>query len=97
MSEQATDVSHLLQPLDWTMDRDGAATAYTPFGFYHVRKQQHAGWQWGYCFDDYYDEGDFDCESIAGGQAAAWAHWVARVSPIIALPAPPAAAQGDEG
>ncbi|MCX5580254.1 hypothetical protein [Kaistia terrae] len=93
MSEQTSDVSHLIQPLDWTMDRDGDASAYTPFGSYRVTFVEGLGWRWGYCFSEYYDDDDFGCSCRKAGMDAAWANWVKRVSPILTLPVPPAVAK----
>lgn len=91
--DQNRDVSHLILPLDWSKDRDGDASAYTPFGSYHVRYVEDLGWRWGYCFDEYYDEDEFGCSCRKKGMEAAWSDWVKRLSPAIALPAPPTAAK----
>lgn len=36
-------------------------------------------WVWGYCFDEYYDEAEHDCDSLEDGKAKAEAHYRERL------------------
>jgi hypothetical protein len=53
-------------------------TAATPFGSYEITKSSE-GLHWGYCFDEYYDEDRFPCDSVTDGKKAAWQNWVERI------------------
>ena len=72
-----------IAPLDWVKGREGERSAQTPFGSYYVRSEEYRGIVWGYCFDEYYDEDSFSCESYEDGMSQAWADWVKRISPAL--------------
>ena len=40
---------------------------------------EYETWNWGYCFDEYYDEDTFDCKTLAEGKTAAQNHWEERL------------------
>jgi len=71
-------------PLAWVVWCDGWQ-AHTPFGSYTVEPNSRAsGWLWRYCFDEVYDEDSFSCDDADEGKSLAWAHWLDRVSPVVA-------------
>jgi hypothetical protein len=80
---------------DWGPDEEGGVS-YTAgaygFGTYSVRRwTKDEPWQWRYCFDEYYDEGDEQCDSLADGKRKAQAEWDGRVQEIVASAKPAAA------
>lgn len=71
-----------IKPLVWDgYDRDGVfMTASTPFGSYRCECDPgESNCTWGFCFDEYYDEDEFECDSIEDGMFKAQAHWVNRI------------------
>lgn len=84
-----------VKPLEWKLswgpydDGDECHTAFTPFGSYSV-KRIDGGWVWGFCFDEYYDEDEFDCADIEDGKRSAEAHWQERCSDIVSASPVPA-------
>lgn len=40
-------------------------------------------WRWEYCFAEYYDDDSTECTSPKEGKAAAWAHWLERLTPAL--------------
>lgn len=65
--------TYKIKPLEWKARFDGYI-AETPFASYRVLE-----YKWGFCFDEHYDEGEFECDSIRAGMAAAQKHWENRV------------------
>lgn len=86
-------------PLEWSERRDGCVEAVTPFGSYRVEPADREigilSPRWSYCFDEYYDEGQFECASVDEGKALAQAHWDERVGGIFRVRATPPAAVPD--
>jgi hypothetical protein len=82
------DFKKALKPFDWKTVRQGDwHTAYTPFGSYHVEKyKDETQWKWGYCFDEYYDEEEYECDSAEDGKQKCWEHWVGRMKPMLKSP-----------
>ena len=84
-----------VKPLEWKLswgpydDGDECHTAFTPFGSYSV-KRIDGEWVWGFCFDEYYDEDEFDCADIKDGKRSAEAHWQDRCSDIVSASPVPA-------
>ena len=74
-----SDQLYKLKPLDWVDDVDGDASTRTILGNIYVRKEEHSGWKWGYCFDEYYDADDFSCDDKADGIAKANAYYLSRI------------------
>lgn len=78
----------VVKPLEWKLswgpDQDGdeCHVASTPFGTVAVERL-YGKWQWRYCFDEYYDEDQTQCDSLEDGKAAAQAMWNSRISPLI--------------
>jgi len=71
--------TYKLLPLEW----NGSSTyksAGTAFGSYRVYCDDYNNWEWGYCFDEYYDEEKFSVDSMEEGMEAAWEHWVSRIT-----------------
>ena len=70
--------------ISWGPDEDGDEShqAGTPFGSYSVEKSG-GRWKWGYCFDEYYDEAESECDDLDAGKRAAQEHWDGRVQPIL--------------
>jgi hypothetical protein len=58
----------------------------TPFGSMQVGRRYDGmphdslRLQWSYCFDEYYDEGQHDCDTAEHGKAAAEAYFLERLS-----------------
>jgi len=75
--------TYTIKPLEWEgeikeeFDYMGAST---PFGRYGITLTEEGGFTWGYCFDEYYDEGDFPCDSIEEGKRLAEEHWQKRLA-----------------
>ena len=71
--------------LEWDEIDSEWQTAKTPFGIYWVKVNfEKTGWVWGYCFDDYYDEEEHECDGAEQGRMLANEHWQERIAPIIA-------------
>jgi hypothetical protein len=85
-----------VKPLEFKLERgpdeegDETHRAHTPFGSYSVSCTS-GRWEWSYCFDEYYDEADAECENLSEGIVAANAHWAERVAPIFPALANPEA------
>lgn len=60
-------------------DSVGGYSAYTAFGSYSVQYSCYGKPVWGYCFDEYYDEANYECDSIEECLAAAEANWQERL------------------
>lgn len=79
-------MSFNIAPLVWNLDASDEEgwqcwAASTPFGSYTVSKDYfHAGCRWRYCFAEYHDEGDADCDSIEDGKRLATENWLERLS-----------------
>jgi len=71
-----------LVKLEWDIRSGGGASTHLPFGSYFVEEYQFSGWQWSYCFCEYYDEGSYSCKDTADGMSLAEEHWRKRVRPI---------------
>ena len=72
-----------ITPLKWhgkIKEEYDSISAGTPFGNYTIALQEHGRLTWSYCFNEYYDEDSFDCESIKDGKDKARNHWVERLS-----------------
>jgi hypothetical protein len=69
--------------LKWETSISGRETAGTSFGSYYAEKETAGGFRWGYCFDEYYDEDFFSCDSIDEGKAAAQQDWNNRTSDML--------------
>jgi hypothetical protein len=73
-----------IKPLEWEQCRDWRMfTASTPFGQYRVEQEDNGQCKWGYCFNEYYDEETFECESIDDGKQKAWDNWLKRITPAL--------------
>lgn len=73
--------TYTIRPLRWsgsTREEFGSARAAVPFGSYYVTRTDD-GLRWGYCFDEYYDEDEFPCDTVAEGKRLAWQNWVERI------------------
>ena len=63
-------------------------TYQTPFGSFTVERTRNdfnpekpwESWKWGYCFDEYYDEEESECESAAEGKRLCLEEWRRRMS-----------------
>lgn len=53
--------------------------AETPFGSYSIERYGDRI-TWGYRFQEYYDQKEFECDSLEDGKAKAWDHWNERLS-----------------
>jgi|GEM_PF-3871195 hypothetical protein len=76
-------------PLEWEVswgpdeDGDECHSANTPFGSYRVERCD-GRWKWRYCFDEYYDEDESECDGLEDGRLLAQSHWDDRVQAILA-------------
>lgn len=81
--------AYRIKPLGWKLvrrDADGEWwTAPTVFGSIDVEEDPswHARFSWRYCFDEYYDEGRHDCESIEDGKRQAEEFYLSRLLPAL--------------
>jgi hypothetical protein len=75
---------YVIAPLEWSgrdNERGVFKTASTPFGSYTLKCDPGGhNCEWGYCFNEYYDENSFPVDSLQGGMDAAWADWVDRLT-----------------
>lgn len=69
--------------LKWEKSYSTRESANSSFGSYYVESASGGGFRWGYCFDEYYDEDNFSCDSIDEGKAAAQKDWNDRTSDIL--------------
>lgn len=77
--------TYRIKPLEWDERMVGSsyyATASTPFGLYSIDESE-GDCVWRYCFDEYYDEDTFVCDSISDAKLAAQRHWLERVEPML--------------
>lgn len=84
-----------IRPLAWTknfQDWRQEWSAQVPMGSYKVARIREEcdpekpwqSWQWEYCFDEYYDEGNAACKNPEDGKNLAWADWLKRITPALA-------------
>jgi hypothetical protein len=82
-------VSFRIRPLEWERCRPEDPPPYewwwakTVLGDIHVECDEEGRCSWRYCFDEYYDEGKHDCDSIVDGKAAAEAFYLERILPAL--------------
>jgi hypothetical protein len=87
-----------IRPLKWIggkLDYHECYTASVPMGTYRVERwkeqnedqddftEKWGPWKCTYCFDEYYDEGDFPCDSPKHGKQLAWEDWLKRITPAL--------------
>ena len=82
--------TYKIKPLRWkkgvTPEYSQHYETHNAFGYFYVRrwwddeKHKWGPWQWGYYFDDYYDEAEHECHSLKAGKEAATAEWHKRLS-----------------
>jgi hypothetical protein len=76
-----------IRPLEWRLTTDCNDNdhwhAATVFGGMAVYREQHSGWGWGYCFEEYYDEAIHCCESAEDGKQQAEAFYLSRLLPAL--------------
>ena len=75
-----------IKPLEWTgkiEEEYDSLYAYTPFGNYSINMHEAGRLTWGYCFDEYYDEENFEVDSIDEAKKAAIKHWIDRIKPAL--------------
>jgi len=78
--------SYKIKPLKWQgeVNESQSMEARTPFGSYRIYEKSNVReWEtkysWSFCFDEYYDEGDFECNTVAEGKKSANKHWTERI------------------
>lgn len=83
MSEQ----TYTVKPLEWESHVDDNGNdrwlAGTVCGLMRVRRKQYTGWEWSYCFDEYYDKGTRHCDSAEDGKRQAEAYYLERLLPAL--------------
>ncbi len=83
-------------PLKWERKFDAAEQRYeacTPFGSYTVKRHRSGFgetgpwqyWTWGYCFAEYYDELESQCDDAKMGKSFASSNWMARITQALKL------------
>jgi len=87
--EMNDDWFYKIKPLEWPKDIElveewDQIRAQTPFGSYYIKLTNNS-YRWGYCFDEYYDEDEFICDSIEDGKIECWKHWTERLSSCLNL------------
>ncbi len=81
---------YAIRPLKWEATLNGISETYragTGFGQYEVKRDREGWneklpwgpWRWGYCFYEYYDEENFECDSLEEGQGLAAENWMNRI------------------
>jgi len=77
--------TYRIKPLDWNEDRFGGLSAQTPFGALRVfcHDENTDEWRWSYCFDEYYDEDESECDGKDDGKAKAEEFWIDRISGVL--------------
>lgn len=88
----ATEGPFTFKPFEWSNNAWDCWYANAAAGSYAVEQRENGSWFWRYCWDEYYDEGHHDCESLEDGQQKAEAHFQERVKEFLvpaetALPA----------
>lgn len=81
--------TYTIKPLEWAVDHLGNATAHTILGSIFVSRRSGSWWEWGYCFDEYYDEGQSSCDDKDDGIAKATAFYLDRILPCLNPTTPP--------
>lgn len=84
-----TDRLFKIKPLKWEKEetdedeiRYAARNTFGSFFVFRVNDKEaynYNSYYWGYCFDEYYDEGKFECNSIADGKKKAFKFWKSRL------------------
>ena len=79
-----------IKPLDWKPLIDSEyelrLVATPSFGLYQINYIKTTGeCNWGYIFDDYFDEKNFHCNSIEEGKQLAWENWLSRILPSLII------------
>ena len=66
--------------LKWTDEDCGDYYSITPLGDYRVTKWSDGSFSWSYCFNEFSDYGEFNCEDAGVGKAAAQADYNKRMN-----------------
>lgn len=77
-----------IKPLKWEgklKEEFDSLNAYTPFGSYTINLNDpdslhEQKYLWSYCFDEYYDEGEFYADTLKEAKKACQKHWEERLS-----------------
>jgi hypothetical protein len=88
------DAIFKIRPLKWDKSKCPeweSHRAEVPMGSYTVRRIREdwdeskpwEGWQMIYLFDEYHDEGEISCNSLADGKEKAWKDWLNRITPAL--------------
>jgi hypothetical protein len=75
-----------IKPLEWNgkiKKEYDSLYANTPFGNYYINMHEAGQLTWGYSFDEYYDEENFEVDSIEEAKEAALRHWIDRITPAL--------------
>lgn len=102
----AQPVAVRVKPLIWEEESEGCWRLLEPFAGVRVQNMaieegDEDEWRWRYCVTEYYDDEEFDADSLSMAKEAAEAWWHERFDPIIlarveALPAAEVWRQGAE-
>ena len=71
-----------IKPLEWTTNAYGDFYANSR-ACYKVEKTSADQIMWGYCWDEYYDEAQYECESYEEGKQKAEEHYQKRVKEFL--------------
>lgn len=70
--------TYKVSPLKWELSSDNWQTASTIFGSIYI-KYEYGQWKWSYCFDEYYDEDSFLCDSEKEAKQKAEEFYLSRL------------------
>lgn len=72
-----------IKPFTWTRNHNGDNWASdSAMGGYQINRDL-GGFRWSCCFDEYYDEDEGREPTLKAAKAAAFANWVARITPAL--------------
>jgi len=76
-----TEKLYKIKPLDWIRANNLKSTysVYTIFGNMRVEYIGEGLYRWSYCFDEYYDEGWFDVDSLEEAKSEAEKFYLTRL------------------
>jgi len=77
--------AYIIKDLEWEEYTYGTVLRFcycaSIFGTMRVEKNYNDRWQWSYCFNEYYDEDCFTCDSLEDGKAKANEFYLSRLIP----------------
>lgn len=62
---------------------EGGYYCIVPFGSYSIEAKYHGGFVVRYCFDEYYNEGEFEAETVEEAKNKAQEDFIQRILPAL--------------